>query len=118
MLKNTIFKIGMTECQQLLAKVASIVEVIIVGNSNAGRWAARWAQPRNFQTKLDIRSSNIDAAKNAEVSLKSAHEGAVYTAFPTGDGLDMRNKNKYGPEVEITTYHDGEDVRSWHAGDK
>jgi hypothetical protein len=88
-----------------------------MGNSNAARWAGRWSNPSRFQTKLDIRSSNIDAAKNAEISLKSAHEGAVYTAFPTGDGLDMRSQSS-NPNQKEMTYHDNENVRSWHAGEK
>lgn len=65
-----------------------------MGNSNAGRWAARWTQPRNFQTKLDIRASNMEAADAAEVSLKNAHQGAVYTAFPSGMGIDLRPGGK------------------------
>jgi hypothetical protein len=81
-----------------------------MGNSNAARWAGRWANPSRFQTKLDIRSSNLDAAKNAEISLKSAHEGAVYTAYPSGQGVDLRSGMKI---VDA-----GEGVRSWHAGDK
>ena len=89
-----------------------------MGNSNAARWAARWVQPHTFQSKVDIRSANMGAAQAAHEDLAKAHEGAVYTAFPTGDGFDMRNKNKYGPEAEITTYDDGDNVRSWKAGDK
>jgi hypothetical protein len=88
-----------------------------MGNSNAARWAGRWANPSRFQTKLDIRSANLDAAKNAEIHLKNVHSEAVYTAFPTGDGLDMRSKSS-NPNQKEMTYHDGDDVRSWHAGEK
>jgi hypothetical protein len=90
-----------------------------MGNSNAARWAGRWANPSRFQTKLDIRGANHEAAQNAEVHLKNVHEGTpAYTAFSSGDGFDMRNKDKYGPGVEITTYDDNDNVRSWHAGEK
>jgi hypothetical protein len=81
-----------------------------MGNSNAARWAARWVQPHNFQSKLDIRSANMDAAQSAHEDLAKAHEGAVYTAYPSGQGVDLRSGMKI---VDA-----GENVRSWNAGDK
>jgi hypothetical protein len=81
-----------------------------MGNSNAARWAARWVQPHNFQSKVDIRSANMGAAQAAHEDLAKAHEGAVYTAYPSGQGVDLRSGMKI---VDA-----GEGVRSWHAGDK
>ncbi len=65
-----------------------------MGNSNAARWASRWAQPRNFQSKIEIRSANMDAAQAAHENLVQAHDRAVYTAFPSGMGLDYRPGGK------------------------
>ena len=81
-----------------------------MGNSNAARWAARWVQPHNFQSKVDIRSANIGAAQAAHEDLAKAHEGAVYTAYPSGQGVDLRSGMKIVDAGEI--------VRSWNVGDK
>ncbi|CAB4166970.1 hypothetical protein UFOVP964_69 [uncultured Caudovirales phage] len=64
-----------------------------MGNSNASRWAQRWAKA------VPDRSSRPKATESS------------YTAFSTGSGLVHSGR--------VTTFHSGDDVRSWHKdGDK